>query len=127
MGAAFKRLLRESQARQPGTNGGDVLWPAVMGSACKRQFHIAQIERLGRTTFYDVDRLNRLDRRTRIHQPTRITDGEHSLTIRPHDGYGAAVTALHHIAACHFNQNGIHAHKEGLDTQKRMKQSFAQR
>tara|TARA_B100000131_G_C17696014_1_gene442679 strand:- start:410 stop:550 length:141 start_codon:yes stop_codon:yes gene_type:complete len=43
-----------------------------------------------------------------------ITDGEPGLTIRLHHGYSATVTALHHITACHLNQNGIYAHRKKL-------------
>jgi hypothetical protein len=86
---------------------------AAMRGAGERQFLIAEAVARGRARFHKLQRLDRLDRRTREHRVLDIAEREREASASITHGNRAAMPAFDQGAAQHLDENGI-AHLWGL-------------
>ena len=107
MRAALELLLVESDAGKPATHTPYVHGLTEVGSAGQRELGVAERKTLGRTAFDQRQGLQRLDGRARVDRPCDVAPaGQHGALGIDDDG-GAAMHALHAVAARDLDQHGI--------------------
>jgi len=107
MSAASQRGCVEACLAQHAGNDFHMRRFAAMRGASQCKLFITERVTIGSAGFYQRQRLQRLDRRTREYRLCHVADGKHRRPIGVDDSHRAAMAALNQAAAAQLDEDRI--------------------